>query len=180
MSCLMTVGHRKSPRGCVRYIPSEHMFILVTSPTYPAIFGRNPHREPETARPYSPTLPVDAYSPQSKALRNRLFSQSCINPLVKMPRGLKSSLQNHYSQHCSKTLWHEGGGRINFPIHPLLQPNSVRYCRNSHVHWSELPKSFSSKFSDPRFRSALTRVQEPYERVRDSNDLKIDKDLKRV
>jgi hypothetical protein len=100
MSRLMTVGHSKSPRGCVRYIPSEHMFILVTSPTCPAIFGCNPHREPETARPYSPTLPVDAYSPQSKALRNRLFSQSCINPLVKMPRGLKSSLQNHYSQHC--------------------------------------------------------------------------------
>jgi len=57
MSRLMTVGHSKSPRGCVRYIPSEHMFILVTSPTCPAIFGRNPRREPETARPYSPTLP---------------------------------------------------------------------------------------------------------------------------
>ena len=24
-------------------------------------FGRNPHREPEMPRPYSPTLPVDAY-----------------------------------------------------------------------------------------------------------------------
>ena len=30
MSRLMTVVHRKSPRGCVRYVSRIHMFILVT------------------------------------------------------------------------------------------------------------------------------------------------------
>jgi hypothetical protein len=34
-----TKFRRKSPRDCVSYVSSEHMFILVTSPTCPAIFG---------------------------------------------------------------------------------------------------------------------------------------------